>query len=310
MTSSVPRGYPPTFVEVAGTGVRQHRVFDPSMKQHANAFRAGEPQFRDEGEGARWYPARREAAGAVLAAIESSGHADRLVLRGSFLLKMWFGKAAREPGDLDFVADSEDWLATEDRTEQVFGEIAQAAEAASVGTAVAIDAAGARGDEIWTYDRVPGRRLILPWSAEGCPDGSIQLDFVLGERIPDGATEAMTVAHHRGKPVTLRAANQDISLAWKILWLATDMYPQVKDLYDAVLLAESTSLRRELLEEVFDAVGETQSLRLIEEQIRGLDLENFYKDYPTLTEVDTGDLEQRFMARLGEVVESYRNAAG
>ncbi|MER6982641.1 hypothetical protein ABT317_38195 [Streptomyces carpinensis] len=39
-------------------------------------------------------------------------------------------------------------------------------------------------------------------------------------------------------------------MAWKLMWLLTDAHPQGKDLYDAVLLAEHTPLRFELLREV------------------------------------------------------------
>lgn len=46
-------------------------------------------------------------------------------------------------------------------------------------------------------------------------------------------------------------ATAELSLAWKLLWLATDMHPQGKDLYDAVLLAENTGLRYEVLRDVF-----------------------------------------------------------
>ena len=45
-----------------------------------------------------------------------------------------------------------------------------------------------------------------------------------------------------------------MSLAWKLLWLHSDMHPRGKDLYDAMLLAESTSMPPGLLEAVF-AVG-------------------------------------------------------
>ncbi|RSO11483.1 nucleotidyl transferase AbiEii/AbiGii toxin family protein, partial [Streptomyces sp. WAC 06725] len=56
------------------------------------------------------------------------------------------------------------------------------------------------------------------------------------------------------QPARVPAATPALSLAWKILWLVTDRYPEGKDLYDAVLLAESTELPFPLLRSVFRGV--------------------------------------------------------
>lgn len=45
-------------------------------------------------------------------------------------------------------------------------------------------------------------------------------------------------------------ASDEESLAWKLLWLYSDIHPQGKDLYDAVLLAERTALQTSLLKTV------------------------------------------------------------
>ena len=100
--------------------------------------------------------------------------------------------------------------------------------------------------------------------------------------------------NHAGTPVLtsiatangsleLLAATPETSLAWKLLWLAGDMHPQGKDLYDAVLLAESYSVRPALLREVFDAdqyfhnnVITLQTFR----EIFDVDWANFLIDYP------------------------------
>ncbi|MET8575086.1 nucleotidyl transferase AbiEii/AbiGii toxin family protein [Streptomyces sp. NPDC005012] len=253
---------PRTLRWVAADGVSQDPVFDPSMKQHADAYRASDPRFADPARGAAWRDARRRAMGLVLRAIADSPWADSLVLRGSALMALWFGPEAREPGDLDFVVVPRDWRLEDGRTARMFGRIAEDAqslaertertertgEAGETGKALRISASGAVSDDIWTYDRVPGRRLVLPWSAPDLPDlpdlpaGSLQLDFVFGEELleepglvelPDGAV--------------LRAATPELSLAWKVTWLVSDSYPQGKDLYDAVLLAERHTLTRELL---------------------------------------------------------------
>ena len=52
--------------------------------------------------------------------------------------------------------------------------------------------------------------------------------------------------------VPVLAASNEESLAWKLLWLFSDFYPQGKDRYDAVLLAERTALRSSLLKTVLE----------------------------------------------------------
>ncbi|MFG2526860.1 hypothetical protein [Streptomyces sp. NPDC048516] len=47
--------------------------------------------------------------------------------------------------------------------------------------------------------------------------------------------------------MVVRAAARALSLAWKVLWLVSDLHPEGKDLYDALLLAESTELPSALL---------------------------------------------------------------
>ncbi|MCU7823101.1 nucleotidyl transferase AbiEii/AbiGii toxin family protein [Kitasatospora sp. DSM 101779] len=235
---------------VAGEGVVQRAVFDPSLRGYVKAMRAGDPEFADPATGARWYAARREALDTVLAAVAASPWAGHLVLRGSVLLTAWFGADAREPGDLDFVVTPTDWELDDPRTDGLLTGLAAAAERLS-GT-VRLHADRAVRDEIWTYDRVPGRRLVLPWSADGLPEGTVQLDFVFTEPL---ATEPVRTAvpplSGSGTPAELRTADRELSLAWKILWLVSDGFAQGKDLYDAVLLAESAPLRYELLRDVF-----------------------------------------------------------
>ncbi|NUP50341.1 MAG: nucleotidyl transferase AbiEii/AbiGii toxin family protein [Catenulispora sp.] len=294
--------YPATITTVAAEGVSQRLVFDPSMKHHDVALRASDPQFAEAGQGERWYAARRAAMAAALAAVAGSEFVDALVLRGSILLKTWFGDAAREPGDLDFVVDAAGWTLPDPRTERLFDEIASGAEeAARGGGVVKIHASAALSDEIWTYDRVPGRRLVLPWSAEGCPDGSIQLDFVFGEKLP-APPEPVEIAADGGTPAVVLAATRELSLAWKLLWLVSDAYPQGKDLYDAVLLAESTPLSFELLRDAFCAdggeyVGRPVTMRSIRSEIEDIDWSGFELDYPDF-DVDDNDMRQRLLTAI------------
>ncbi|MDW6060331.1 nucleotidyl transferase AbiEii/AbiGii toxin family protein [Streptomyces sp. FXJ1.4098] len=232
---------PKSLRPVLGEGVLQRPVFDPSMAHHARAMRAGEPQFEDAETGHRWYAARHRATDLVLAAIADSPWAEHLVLRGSVLLRAWYGEAAREPGDLDFVVVPDSWQLEDERTDRMIDGIARAADlrARRAAGPVRIDSRGAVSDEIWTYDRVPGRRLVIPWRAteDGVPPGTVQLDFVFNEPLP--APAAPTSIPRRADPdgppqgspeppIRLNAATPELSLAWKILWLITDMHPRAR----------------------------------------------------------------------------------
>ena len=251
--------FPNTLRTVYQDGKDQRPVFEPALMHFPNAYRAGDPRFPDERLERRWLTARRTALDLVLATVSGSDYADELILRGSVLMSCWYPATAREPGDLDFVVRSDDWEVEDLRTDAFFDEIARAAEQLSADgegnrDGVRIYASGAFSDDIWTYDRVPGRRLTLPWDAGSgdIPGGWVQLDFVFGEKV-HGEIEPAEIALSPGRrAVPLRAASKELSLAWKLVWLLTDMHPQGKDLYDAVLLAEDTPLRYSVLRDAYN----------------------------------------------------------
>jgi hypothetical protein len=274
--------------------VTQQPVFDPALAGYARALRPSEPSFADPEVAERWLTARREALNTVLSAIAQSAWAEHLVLRGSVLLRAWFGDAAREPGDLDFVVRPTDWELADPRTERLLGELAAGAERLS--GRVRLHADQAVSDEIWTYSRVPGRRLVLPWSAPGLPGGTVQLDFVFTEELPaEPASEQLP-----GVGGTLLVATPELSLAWKILWLASDNHPEGKDLYDAVLLARSTTVSYDLLRQVFTLSDESWGRwPLVPDAIGELMVEwdEFAKDYPQLA-ADGDDYPARLLAAL------------
>ncbi|MGW1374501.1 nucleotidyl transferase AbiEii/AbiGii toxin family protein [Streptomyces sp. NPDC002446] len=303
---------PTTLIPVPDDGVVQRPVFDPAATHHVFGMRLGEPRFADTAVGERWYEARQHALHHVLTALSQSPWADHLVLRGSMLLKEWFGDAAREPGDLDFVVVPETWQLTDDRTDQMLDGIAAAAEELSHrGGPVRLDAHAAIGDEIWSYDRVPGRRLVIPWTAEaaGVPAGSVQLDFVFNEHLPAPAEPAEILGPQGATPVVVHAATRALSLAWKVLWLVSDRHPEGKDLYDAVLLAESTELPFALLREVFRGVDGgcydryPVLLQTISEIER--DWSELRKEYPHRIETMTSDpyVEHTYVHRLVAALE-------
>jgi hypothetical protein len=250
--SRLPVTLPVTLTAGIGEAAVQHGVFDPALKQFDDAFRPGDGVVEDPGLRARWQTVRRSALDLVLAAVAGSPWADSLVLRGSMLMSAWFGPAARAPKDIDFVVVPDTWGIEDARTDAMLDGIAEAAErlAAERGTGLALSASGAVSERIWTYERVPGRRLVIPWTAPDLPGGQVQIDFVFQEPLPTPPRPTEVAG------VRVLAADRELSLAWKLMWLACDLYPAVKDLYDAVLLAEHSALRLPLLETVMRTADE------------------------------------------------------
>ncbi|MEU6211028.1 nucleotidyl transferase AbiEii/AbiGii toxin family protein [Streptomyces sp. NPDC047023] len=292
------RDLPRTLRPVVGDDVRQRAVFDPSLRHNFRGYRAGDPVFDAPERTAAWLRARRAAMDAVLSAVAESAWAGSLVLRGSALMADRFGEAAREPGDLDFVVVPETWRMEDGRTDRMLDGIAAAADGRA-----GIKASGAVSEEIWTYDRVPGRRMVLPWSVPGLPDGQVQLDFVFTERLPVAPEPAELACG-----AVLLAATPELSLAWKVLWLISDRHPQGKDLYDAVLLAERHRLPNGLLQEVFRQAGEAPQphrdvelldiVHIAPEGYVGAEWQHFEAEYPHLAAPG----EEAFLARLVEAL--------
>ncbi|MEU7678077.1 nucleotidyl transferase AbiEii/AbiGii toxin family protein [Micromonospora taraxaci] len=244
---SAPEGFaglPPTYRRLpADVPARQRRVFDPALKQYSEAYRAGEPEFRVAATGERWTTARRLAMQQVLAAIAAIPESRQLVLRGSVLMPAQVGDGAREPGDLDFVVVPQTITSDSDVARALLDAVKAAIRAAPD--------AGLQPDRIseaaiWTYERADGRRLVVPFSVTGAPDGHVQLDIVFGEQLPLPPERVMLP----GVAESMLAAPAALALAWKLLWLATDSYPQGKDLYDAVLLAETTTVDLDLVRQL------------------------------------------------------------
>ncbi|MFW6638734.1 nucleotidyl transferase AbiEii/AbiGii toxin family protein [Nocardiopsis algeriensis] len=234
--------HPDTYLpNTTGDGAVQGKVFDPALKHLDYAYRAGDPVFTDPAAGARWWEANRRAMDLALSAIANTPWRDSLVLRGSMLMPVWVGEAARRPRDLDFVVVPADTPAFGDPADRMLGDIAAALTDRD---GIGFGHGDVRQEEIWTYERASGRRLLVPWRAEGVPPGTVQIDVVFGEPLPEPPVE-VSVGGAR-----VLAASAELSLAWKVLWLYTDAYPQGKDLYDAVLLAENSSLPAGLLREV------------------------------------------------------------
>ncbi|SFE36356.1 Predicted nucleotidyltransferase component of viral defense system [Actinoplanes philippinensis] len=268
------RGMPATFRPVpGGREIEQLLTFDPALKQFGNAYRPGEPVFADPPTGRRWRAARETRMNELLTVLGGSRWAEHLVLRGSAVMRAWVGADARRPGDLDFVVTPSNITSDSRAARDLLDGIKAAASEAGLRPGEAGESA------IWTYERADGRRLVIPFSTPDLPDGSVQIDVVFGERLP---IEPEPVALP-GVPALILAATAELSLAWKLLWLATDRYPQGKDLYDAALLAEHTTVDVELvrdllLPELGDEALEFSAATPL--SWHDVDWDNFVAEYP------------------------------
>ncbi|GAB2563901.1 hypothetical protein GCM10027167_83790 [Nocardia heshunensis] len=139
---------------------------------------------------------------------------------------------------------------------------------ASAGVVLSADGieTGSFEDYALDYGDTPGLRLHVPWYTLG-PEpmsGRIQLDFAADQAVFDSPVWTLIPRGEGRAPTPCATAGPELSLAWKLLWLYTDAHEVEiygdgfdggagKDLYDAVLLAESprTHLTRSLLRKVF-----------------------------------------------------------
>ncbi|MBE1878486.1 nucleotidyl transferase AbiEii/AbiGii toxin family protein [Myceligenerans pegani] len=294
-------GFPDTFMPlVPSAGVRQHAVFEPALKQFTNAFKTGQPAFADPLRAEQWAQARAAVRNHVLDVIARSPWASNLVLRGSATLHAWLGDTAREPGDLDFVVTPHTTGANSPQTLEMLDGL-RAALAADPGPGVRV--ADATGEDIWTYERAEGRRLVIPYdmtTGGEWPATTIQLDFAFQEPLID---DPVSVSLTPSGPPML-AASAELQLAWKIQWLATDMWPQGKDLYDAVRLTEVAHLRWSLLRQVLDAADDAGAAGFDAADALGLevDWDNFLADHPWIN----GD-QREWVERLATYLARIQN---
>lgn len=273
--------------------MQRPKVFDPALWHFSRrAFRLGDPIFQDPEIANRWFESRQQVIEYLLLSIQGSRWHEHLVLRGSLLLKGWLGDTAREPNDIDWVFRPEH-IKREDRlAKQLFKELIKLLRKYPHFNNIKIDGANIATDEIWTYERADGRRMLIPWQAEDLPGGTLQIDIVFGEQLFDEPilTPILTSWNEN---ILIWSASKELSLAWKIRWLETDGYPQGKDLYDATLLAEKTQLPFDLLKTVLNSSDDwIRSLNYFADdfswksgypwitQTRDIEWDNFILEYP------------------------------
>lgn len=295
------------FPETWGTSAFEEKVFDPALKHYGRAFRKGEPAFEREEDRATWRSANRAALQHILSLIAGSPLRETLVLRGSATLASWFGDAAREPRDLDWVVRPAELVIDSREGEAITATIIELVNERPAAGDVMFWADRIETDLIWTYERVPGRRASIPWKREGVASGVVQVDLVFNERMFTEPKLENVCVSPSGEPAPLYVASPEESLAWKVLWLVTDSYPQGKDLFDAALLSSVARAPDALIERVFaEAYGTIPAGSVpVEPAATGLawqaaleragyiDWQNFVAEYP-----EHDGLAQALIARV------------
>jgi hypothetical protein len=232
--------------------MQRPQIFDPALWHFSQrAFRLGDPAFQDPEIARRWFEARQQAIEYLLLSIQGSSWHEHLVLRGSVLLKAFLSDRAREPNDIDWVFRPTNITREDRQAKQLMHELIQLLKNYPEVGDIKIDGDRIATDDLWNYARSHGKRILIPWQAEGLPRGTLQVDIVFGERLFDEPI-LTPIPTMWGESISLWAASKELSLAWKIRWLESDRYPQGKDLYDATLLAEQTNLPFELLRTVVE----------------------------------------------------------
>ncbi|MEV4508206.1 nucleotidyl transferase AbiEii/AbiGii toxin family protein [Dactylosporangium sp. NPDC049525] len=111
-----------------------------------------------------------------------------------------------------------------------------------------LDVTNAQPDRDWDYAGFrrdyggsAGARVLVPWQA-GALSGTVQLDFAYDEPLPEPPVLTAVPRGGGGTATAVWTASRELSLLWKLQWLAEDQTREGaargKDVYDAVLLGE------------------------------------------------------------------------
>jgi Nucleotidyl transferase AbiEii toxin, Type IV TA system len=300
--------YPPAQDQAVAPQEPDGRIFDPAVRHGGKAFRTGDPHFATAEDARRWYAARDALIDHVLRRVARSPWQPRLALRGSSLMRHQVGEAARPPRDIDWMVLPPGLGLHMPSGVELVDEIDRLVAGGGLPDGIAIRGPAAR-EGIWAYERAEGVRLTFAWQSGELPSGSLQLDFTFGEPLAELAEETeLTLSD--GERVSLLAAPAGLALCWKLLWLGTDGFPQGKDLYDAVLLAERHGLSTELLARVVaPAVADGAVIQLLPDvESWRVDWDNFLRECPW---VEGGQLQwkQRLAAAIAPAYAQDRAAA-
>ncbi len=281
-----PPGYPGAYV----ADVQRPDVFDPALRHLRNAFVKGAPIAPDRAGSLAL--ARAALLGKVLEALSRGALRESFIVRGSTAMERWFPGWARLAQDLDLIVRDPTIPPDCDLAQRLLLSVKETVCAALAAAEVAHSAHHASVDSIWTYERAEGRRVAVPWMFRGTLD-VIQVDVVFQETV-QSAPERTVLPGAGANEGWVWFATMAESLAWKLLWLEEDTYPQGKDLYDAVLLAGLCKLPLELLRSVFSAKGSTWAHGTETSFCRRwrIDRDTFAKQYPHLAVESEGLVEK------------------
>jgi uncharacterized protein (TIGR02996 family) len=220
-----------------------------------------------------------------------------LVLRGSYLLKHWFGAHARPAADIDIECFERVRSATYTR----FGTPTNYARALCMYAAQSWayllpefedSSIPDDGTSLWEYG-TPGERCYTGWSkASDGTSGLLQIDIAQAGAYDMAfvSVEDLELADSKGNRSTLPAYTPEMLLAAKLSWIARGLTHldaasaprwrgEFKDLFDAHLLVTKGELRAHEFEKAMWAVA-------AEDKLEWRILEMLLTERPTLTDAD------------------------
>jgi uncharacterized protein (TIGR02996 family) len=236
-----------------------------------------------------------------------------LVLRGSLLLRCWFGAEARPAADIDL----ECFARPVDLGHQRFGTSVAHARALCLYATERWNAPGGNssgtpdiefepidpedGTDLWDYG-TPGERCYTLWVAHGLNDarGRLQIDLAQAGSydLKDIGVEEMELSTRETAPFRFWAYTPELLLAAKLSWLLRSLKRHVrpkealppqwtgepKDLFDAHLILTKANLRTDELQKGLYAVG-------VEDKLDWLDLEYFFDAGTRMSDDDFSNWE-------------------
>jgi predicted nucleotidyltransferase component of viral defense system len=269
--------------ELANKNLNRPLVFDPALCP-LNAQRAAEPRFESDEDAGHWNRLRVRVMHHLLETISKSPCGQNLVLRGSTVLAAWFGDQARSPRDLDWVVTPDSMKFKSSSANSLIQSLLSVLMGSRITDELSIPSEGFAAEEIWTYEKSPGQRIVIPWACRDVRfNGTVQLDLAFEEAMFSPPVE--TELRFAGlPPIRMTTSSREQSLAWKLLWLMTDTFPEGKDLFDAVLLAETTKVPLSIVQKTFEQASYSSG-DLTRAQILDLDTEwdDFLLEYPKTT---------------------------
>lgn len=300
------------------------QVFDPALRHFQHAFRNGEPPLSGDVL-ASTLATREELLLETVRNVSRSDVGKHLVLRGGMTMRLWFGASSRPIKDIDWMVRPDSWAADSDEGRALLDRLIDIVCRTETPSGHTVARSLLRVESIWTYERAEGRRIAVPFGSPTTGEllGVVQHDLVFREPLADPPVSVplpQCPTTYRSAPEWVWTASPAESLAWKLLWLISDIWPQGKDLYDAVTIAEALpdSARQRALS-ILAAILSSQGLAKYEfprgadwlESICSLseasenltwEWQHFAAEYPALADAGLESLRTRLAAALSRSV--------